>query len=261
MARAAHDTDDFGIHLGRPDSTPIVMLPGLVAGSWIWEKTRAALTEAGHTCITVRDAIAVTHDSIEEAAVSLSTRLETLGIARATILGASLGSTVALVHALRHPDRVKSIVLSGAPARKGRVDLGIESFGKFTRPIAYQVATTLFFDRTCIGDDVVESTFKVFLNRRRLTNMVRLLREASTFDIESVLPRVKPDVLMVWGDNDRISRCEDWERLLPLVRSGAFVKVPRCGHLPMIERPEAFNAALFDFLSTRGGAAAAAGGA
>jgi 2-hydroxy-6-oxonona-2,4-dienedioate hydrolase len=243
MARRVYDADPFIFYPGRMARAPIVMLSGLVAGDWIWTDVRDALMSAGYPCVTMRDPIAVTHSSIDAAAFELGEALDQFAIQRATILGASLGSAVALAYAVDNANRVESLVLSGAPAMGGR-SLGIASFGKLTRGIAYDVAHGLFHDRSRIADEQIEHAFRLFLDRRHLSNMIRLLREAQSLDVKIMLRKLEVSTLLVWGDDDKVSDCADWARLSAFVKDATFVRVARCGHLPMVEQPERFTAAL-----------------
>ncbi len=51
-------------------------------------------------------------------------------------------------------------------------------------------------------------------------------------------------IAAIWGDRDRMVPAADAELLLRAVPSAAIHFLPACGHMPMIERPEAFAALL-----------------
>ena len=236
---------------GTLHTAPIVLLPGMIAGAWMWGETPDVLMRAGYRLIVFRDAIGLVTNTVDAMADFVARRLDALAVERATLLGASLGSAVALTYAARHPDRVDAMILSGAPTMVGNAQLGINSFGKLTRGVADAAADRLFFDRSRLPDDVVEQTFRTFLDKRRFVNVVRLMRESGEYDTLAALRAIDVDTLMIWGEDDRISKCADWERILPHVRRGKYVKIPRCGHSPMLEQPARFNCALMDFLTTR----------
>ena len=247
MARRVYDADAFMYYPGRLVQAPIVMLSGLVAGDWIWTDVRDTLVAAGYPCVTMRHPIAVTHSSIDAAACELGEALDQFAIQRAMILGASLGSAVALAYAVDNAHRVETLVLSGAPAMGGR-SLGIASFGKLTRSIAFDVARGLFHDRSRIADEQIEHAFRLFLDRRHLANMIRLLREAQSLDAKIMLRKLEVSTLLIWGDDDKVSDCGDWARLSAYVKNATFVRVARCGHLPMVEQPERFTSALLAYM-------------
>jgi 2-hydroxy-6-oxonona-2,4-dienedioate hydrolase len=249
--KPAISADDVSDSPGTADAAPVVLLPGMIAGDWMWGATPDVLSHAGYRVVTFRDAIGLVTNSIDTMTDFLEAHLERLSIERLTLVGASLGSAVALTYAARHPDRVMSLVLSGAPTMVGNAQLGISSFGKLTRGIADAAADRLFYDRSRLEEGIVERTYRTFLDKRLFVNVVRLMRASETFDSMTPLRAIDIDTLMVWGEEDRISRCDDWRRILPHVKRGTFVTIPLCGHSPMLERPEEFNRALTEFLQAR----------
>jgi pimeloyl-ACP methyl ester carboxylesterase len=63
------------------------------------------------------------------------------------------------------------------------------------------------------------------------------------------LKEIACPTLIVWGNRDRVVTARDadvYEQLIPNARKVIFENT---GHLPMIERPAAFNALLEEFLS------------
>ncbi len=229
---------------GRPT---VVLLATLIAGGWVWEAALSRLRERGFGCIVLNEPCASEHDNIAALVAQLFMLMDRHGVERATVVGASLGSVVAIESAATHPERVRSIVISGAPTLR-RPDLGIVNTGRVTLQNAVHIAEKLVHDRRCVTTSMVESTFHFFQSHRRLLNLTRLLRQSSEYDAASRLPSIACDVLMLWGENDQISRCEDWQPFVPLARRGSFVRLQNCGHSPMIERPDDFNAALLAHL-------------
>ena len=55
---------------------------------------------------------------------------------------------------------------------------------------------------------------------------------------------VAAPIAAIWGDRDRMVPAADAEILLRAVPSAVIRFLPGCGHLPMVERPEAFAALL-----------------
>ena len=98
---------------------------------------------------------------------------------------------------------------------------------------------------------MVEHTFRTVLEKRRFLNIARLMRESETFDSATPLAQVNVETLMIWGEQDRVSKCDDWKRIAPLAKHGTLVVIPDCGHSPMLEQPDAFNRALLSFLADR----------
>jgi pimeloyl-ACP methyl ester carboxylesterase len=78
------------------------------------------------------------------------------------------------------------------------------------------------------------------------------LRACLEYDFRDRLPDVGAPTLIVWGDKDSIIPVRDaneFERLIPDSRK---VVMRDTGHIPMAERPQAFNNLLMEFLAETG---------
>ncbi len=229
----------------------VVLLPGLIAGEWMWRPTMDALTERGYGYLAFVEPFAGQHASAAPLARLVIESMDRCDIESAIVAGGSYGTRIALDCTLAHPERVDMLVLCGAPGSITTAQLGITFQGKATRPIAMTLLDKIFHDPGCVGERDIDETIRLFKEHRRMISMIRLMKECTDYDYAAVLDRIEAFVLMIWGAHDRISPCPLWERqLAPHARDGAFFRVERCGHVPMIERPAVFNALLLDYLST-----------
>jgi pimeloyl-ACP methyl ester carboxylesterase len=248
MSRALFDDHDFvyrAPHAGRPH---VVLLPGLIAGEWMWRPTMDALAQAGCGYLAPTKPFAATHDRVAPLKRWVVDLMDHCGIGSAVMVGGSFGSRVALDCAIAFPERVDMLVLSGAPGSVTTAQMGISFHGSVTRTIGAKVVRELFFDSACVSDATIAETLRTFGERRRLLNLIRLMKESSVFDYAPALAAVDAFALMIWGLDDKISSYEMWNRLAPSARHGALHAIERCGHLPMIERPNTFNAILLEHL-------------
>ena len=75
------------------------------------------------------------------------------------------------------------------------------------------------------------------------------------------LERLTLPTLVVWGAEDRLIRVEAGRQAARRLPAGEFATIPRCGHLPMEERPAELLALMVPFLRRHGEAAGRAGAA
>jgi pimeloyl-ACP methyl ester carboxylesterase len=242
------DDAEFYFHPPRSDLPSVVLLPGLVAGRWMWQSTIEMLAANGYGCLALVEPLAVRYQHIASLTRAVLGIMDRCEIDSAVLAGGSFGSLIALECAIQSPQRIELLVLSGAPGTITTEQLGITFHGKLTRRIARTVVGRLFFDASCLSEQTLSMSLDIFKDLRRLLNMGRLMKESDSYDYATALSKTRAFVLMVWGIQDQISPCEVWERLALSVTNGAFFKVDRCGHTPMIERPHAFNALLLDHL-------------
>ena len=236
-------------------ATPIVLLPGLFAGAWIWRSAWDHLAAAGYSVLQVVEPFAARDTktaSIEVLRRMLIDTLDDHGIARAFLCGNSLGALVALDTARHHPDRVKALVISGCPGLGETPNLGLRRSGDMSRDNVNCIADQLFYDRSAIPDEMIEKSYAVALDRRCAINMLRYALAIRKYDVRECLRQIQCEVSMIWGEHDRIAPVEDWEENLHLMAHATLHKLARCGHSPMIERPAEFNAILAKLMLQQG---------
>jgi pimeloyl-ACP methyl ester carboxylesterase len=79
--------------------------------------------------------------------------------------------------------------------------------------------------------------------------VVRFARAAKRHSIEDRLGALRAPTLLVWGEDDRITPPDVAERFRALIPDAQLRFVARCGHAPMLERPEAFNDIVGEWLA------------
>ena len=196
--------------------------------------------------------------------------LDALGVERAAVVGSSLGGLVALRLALSAPTRVTELVLVGSsglgravtPAlvsltAPGYGDLAIAWAG--TPPGATQRAlfrAGLLFARP----GRVPSAW--ISEQRRLarlpgflaSQLAALRAELDPFGqrqrevLLDRLPKLEMPTLVVWGERDRVLPASQARDAYARLQKGSLELLPNCGHLPHVERPDLFLAALGPFL-------------
>ena len=72
----------------------------------------------------------------------------------------------------------------------------------------------------------------------------------SRFDITAEADNISVPVLAICGREDKMTPPAASEAIASAVEGARFVVVEGAGHMVMMERPDAFNAALIDFAAT-----------
>ena len=230
---------------------PVALLPGLFAGSWIWKPAWDHLASIGYSVLQVAEPFAALDTKAASIEVLRRVLIDTLddhGISQAVLCGNSLGALVALDTARHHPDRVRAMVISGCPGFGETPNLGLRRSGDMSRHNADCIADQLFYDRSAISKEIIEKSYAVALDRRSAINMLRYVLAIRKYDVRECLGQIQCEVSMTWGEHDRIAPVEDWEENLHLMAHATLHKLARCGHCPMIERPEEFNTILTEFM-------------
>ncbi|HEV3076495.1 MAG TPA: alpha/beta fold hydrolase [Thermoanaerobaculia bacterium] len=196
--------------------------------------------------------------------------LGALGVTRAQFVGHSYGGSLTLFLASRHPELVRSMVLidSAAPTysddRRSRVaslrplDSLFVRLALTPRHIRGSLLASVY-DPALVTPGLV----RAYLERLRVHGeddayygLTARLRPAAG-DLE--LERLALPALVVWGAEDRLIRVEAGRRAARRLPAGEFVTIPRCGHLPMEERPAELLGLMVPFLRRHGETAALTG--
>lgn len=194
---------------------------------------------------------------------SVAQVMAALGIARADVLGHSMGGGTALTLAARHPERVQRlIVVDGAlyalpdPPPLARLAL-MPGVGEF---LSHNVYTRRDFARACraysVRDGrVLDDEWIDYFWARRCRPGGREAAYAcmrmlfSLADNNADPGRVRAPTLLVWGDEDRLIPLSHGRRLARAVAGARLDVVPASGHMPFIERPDEFLRTVLPFLA------------
>jgi pimeloyl-ACP methyl ester carboxylesterase len=106
----------------------------------------------------------------------------------------------------------------------------------------------IFYDPTLVTPEWVESIRRIVTTRHLALRVLHAARAAKRHNVEERLHQISVPTLLVWGKDDRITPTDVAERFHARIRGSQLVYLPNCGHAPMLERPEAFNAAVGDWL-------------
>ena len=177
--------------------------------------------------------------------------LDTLKIEKATLIGLSAGSAIALDAALEHPDRVERIVLSG-PAPSGYVTKVIPPFvaplmevlkaGDFKKIPDILLATPVFAS----SPETQPLVRQMVVENDRLWSVNRSLMHAPKPAVDR-LESVRVPTLVLIGDQD-VWQMEPAEILAKRIPGARIVRIPGGGHLLNLTSPQQFDDAIRSFV-------------
>ena len=272
----------FVQELGPLTGPPVLFIHGFGAWSETWRPTMQALADEGFRAIAVDvppfGFSAVTGEdgySREAQARRLISLLDFLQITRVTLLGHSYGGRPAVTATLLAPDRVERLVLVDAAVgfesdpTSGKEGPGLMQKLLGIGPLRHAIMATLLTnprmtrtllnqfvaDPSSVSDDLVaiyQRPLVVQGATQSLGDWVKAqvdaddapLRDAATYK-ELTTP-----TLLVWGERDTIIPLWQGQRLAEWLPSARLVVLPGIGHLPQVEKPQAFQSALVGFLKT-----------
>jgi pimeloyl-ACP methyl ester carboxylesterase len=189
-------------------------------------------------------------DGVEDMAFHYVELLDALGLGEVVLGGVSLGGWIAAEVAVRWPERVKKLWLSGSPGFWVDEQPLPDLFRELGDPA--RLRRRLFHDpdgaiaRLVVEDRPDEQ--KMLGAYQSMAVLARLLwQRPYSPKLAARLGRVRCPVLLLWGAEDTLvppAYGEAYRKHLP---QAEWKLIPRCGHLGMFEKEAEFVRAVADF--------------
>jgi pimeloyl-ACP methyl ester carboxylesterase len=164
------------------------------------------------------------------------------------LLGNSLGGHVAILHVLKQPERIKSLILTGS---SGLFENGMgDTYPKRGDYDYIKKKTELtFYDPKIATKELVDEVYDMVNNRLKAIKIIALAKSAIRNNLGEDINQIKQPTLLIWGNNDTITPPfvgREFQRLIP---QSELHFIDKCGHAPMMEVPDEFNRILHKFLT------------
>jgi len=165
-----------------------------------------------------------------------------------TLLGNSLGGHVALVYVLAHPENIKAMVLTGSSGLYENAFGGSfprrESIDFVREKVQYT-----FYDPAIATDEMVNDIHKLINDRHRVIRLLAMAKSAIRHNMKKDLSKMELPVCLIWGKDDKITPPEVAVEFNELLPNSELHWIDKCGHAPMMERPQEFNVLFSAFLN------------
>jgi pimeloyl-ACP methyl ester carboxylesterase len=249
------------IEAGPPDAPCILFLHGIGSNASYYRFQFNALSRHFHVVAWnapgywMSDNLKTEHPSDQDYAQAVADFTQALGLQSFILSGNSFGSVVAQAFAIRHPQRVQRLILTGTGV--GQKQVSAERREKFeARARRIRLGSYQYGDAgvdNLVGSQASNALRAMLVEVMRGTQTAGLLRAVSfrlsdfyTPDLASALTM---PVLLVQGSEDQVNpRQENADLLLPHLPNGRLLELPGIGHLPEVEAPSAFNRLIEDFV-------------
>ena len=190
----------------------------------------------------------ILHTSVTGLAKHVTQFIEFKEYEKVHLLGNSLGGHVGLVYVLSHPEKVKTLTLTGSSGLfENAMGDSYPKRGDYEY-IKNKTAQT-FYDPAVATPELVDEVFEITRNRIKVIKMIALAKSAIRNNLGEELNQIKVPTCLIWGKNDTVTPpfvAEEFHKLIP---QSELHFIDKCGHAPMMEVPHAFNDILVSFLS------------
>ncbi len=251
--------------------TPLVLIGGLTSTLEAWDGMVPALARrhrvirpdnrgSGRTRVEPDDG----RRSMERFADDVALLLDALAIERTHLLGASMGGMIVQEFALRHPGRLRSLVIAcshhggpqalptppevaaamvagaaqGADAASRRAGLAV-----LFHPKSFETA----------ADAIAGYDASKHEHPHSAAELAQRAAAVAAFDASERLSSIDAPTLVIHGADDRVVPAENGRRIAERIRGAEWVAVPEAGHVFFLEHPRATERAILDFLARHDG--------
>lgn len=235
----------------KGEGTPLVILHGLMGGLSNFGGVANHFPTLGYRVIIPELPIydfPLLKTNVKQFAHYLRAFIKHLGEEKVVLIGNSLGGHIGLLHTKLFPEKVKGLVLTGSSGLYEN-SMG-ESYPK-REDYEYIKKKTqdVFYDPKVASKEVVDDVFQTVNDRKKLIKILTIAKSAIRHNMAKDLPKIMTPTGIIWGKQDAVTPPNVGEEFHKLLPNSTLYWIDKCGHAPMMEHPETFNAHLTDWLS------------
>jgi len=248
------------IHYVEAGSGPtVILLHGLGGSSQAWQFNIGPLAEKFH--VFVPDQIGfgksdkpLVNYRIRTYVDFLDQFCKQLKIERASLVGNSMGGWIAAAFTAAFPDRVDKLVLVDAAGYAPPKDLDTRTFYSLnptTREGMKVLAAKVFYNKLFLTDAAIEQAIAARLaagDGYTIKSITESIIRGEDF-LDDTVKTIKQPTLIIWGRQDGLVSLSEGEHFNKDIAGSKLIVIDECGHVPPIEKPAEFNAAVVKFLS------------
>lgn len=237
----------------------VVLLHAFPLNRGMWARTVTAL-EKRHRVITVdyrgfgRSGLPTEALTMELVAQDVRAVLEHLRVERAAVAGLSMGGYVSFELYRQAPGLFRGLALCDTKAGNdtpegaaGREAFAKNAIEKGLRWVTDEMTPKLLKPQP---DPAAVREVAVLIGQATPAGVAAAQRGmAKRPDSFPTLATIACPTLVVVGEQDTLTPPAESEKLVAGIKGAKLVKIPNAGHLPAIENPEPFNAALAEFFA------------
>lgn len=247
---------------GKRDGEPLLLIQGLGTDSRGWALQRMAFGRA-YRCYSFDNRGVGQSDvppgpyDLERMALDAVAVLDAEGIARAHVMGASMGGVIAQILTVRNPERVRSLVLACTACRHHpwRREL-LEEWAEAVQANGMSALADDDGLRWLVGPRL-RKRFGVWLNLlarivlqappEPFVAQIRAILDMAD-DLRFELGNVRARTLVITGSQDLLTPMGDAEELAEMIPNSTLLELRGAAHGLMVEAPNAFNRAVLDWM-------------
>lgn len=252
--------------MGEGDATPVLLLHGSGPGVTAWANWRFNLPVLAQSRRVVApdmvgfgyterpEGVQYNLDNWVQHGIDF---LNALGLHQVDVVGNSYGGALALAIAIRHPDRVRRLVLMGAAGVDFELTPGLDAVWGYTPSLEHmrELIKTFAFNQNLVSDELAELRYRASVRpgyQEAFSAMFPAPRQRwvdALASPEAAIRAVQQETLIIHGRDDVIVPPVTSEKLFKHIDRAQLHVFGRCGHWTQIEHADRFNTLVANFLN------------
>lgn len=178
--------------------------------------------------------------------------MKEVGAGQADFVGHCLGGQIILELALKNPEKIRRMILLNSTGAQSLWEplrllalMALEVLERnpelFSPGWAKQLVENSFYEAGKESEEMIKF-FTAALQRPEGRQLVRSFSKAGqgilNHSITDDLRKIRVPTMVVWGQNDELLSLDNAVKLNREITGSQLQLIPRCGHIPQLERPE-----------------------
>lgn len=239
----------------------VVFIHGVGGSARVWQPQVETFRAAGYTPLALDlpgygGRPAIERIDFEEFSEDVEAQIARAGLQRPVLVGHSLGGMIAQTMLRRKPDGYQAVVLVGTSPAFGRPEGEFQK--KFVADRLAPLASGKSMPELAAGmiNEIIGPAPDPEGRKLAVASMAAVPASTYRACVEAIvmfeeranLGQIRVPVLCLVGEFDRNAPAPMMERMAAKIAGAKFVVLPGLGHLPNLENPAAFDAAVLGFL-------------
>lgn len=240
-------------YIEEGSGTPVILLHGLMGALSNFQSLLSHLSQKGYRVFIPLLPIfelPLLKTSAKGMAKFLTEFIEHKQLDKVHLLGNSLGGHVALIYAKNHPEKILTMTLTGSSGLYEKA-MGDTFPRREDKDYIRKKTQEVFYDPAVATDELVEEVYDMVNSRDKVIKILAIAKSAIRHNMAKDLPNMNIPTCLIWGKQDGVTPpevAEEFHRLLP---DSELHWLDQCGHAPMMERADAFNTIVDDWLKRK----------
>ena len=246
---------------GRDHAVAAVFLHGVGSGAASWSAQLDSFGQRYHALAWDApgygdsDALGMAAPRAADYAAALASLLDERGIETCHLISHSLGALIAASFVADQGDRVQRLVLASptagfgkasAETRASKIDARLADMARLGPELLAEKRAAALLSLHPHAADIEK--IRAVMSRLRPEGYAQAVRMLGVADIFADLPRIRCPVLVLCGDEDRVTPPEGCQKIADALLGAQFTLLRGVGHASYVQDPTQFDGAVMNFL-------------